>query len=443
MSWRTFTADKPALLWLHGPPGFGKTILSASISEYLTKSNEGHVIPFFCSDSGPSSKDPYAILRSWIGRTLQQAQETDESVRNADAVYETLVKQGSTATRYALWEVFKAIGRTTSGLTFLVDGLDECELAVHDLKYHCDERVSQFIVELLEALEQTRIRILVVSRRTAAIDASLNMDRIHQTDVRVFEYVITSVDNREDIFQCSKTTISKNTSSKFDEATKTRLATEMTERSSGMFLWMYMTGKTMTPWDNERKLRNFLAKTPSTIEDIYSTELRRVLNQSLLDRSYGKTLSILLWVTYSFRPLTVREISEALTLAPYSDTPALSTDDLPDDWTRVTHQYVNRTIMRACGTLIELRCPNPKAHPATWTLQFPHSSVKEFLLGPKRRAILRPYTFSPTETLPEHQWLAGMCLHYLCRGASDRNGFHEESGTLAGAFSFFYYSSEY
>src|SRR5271154_6404818 len=47
--WASAVADDAMkTLWIHGPPGFGKTVLCASIVRHLQKENPDRVAHFFC-----------------------------------------------------------------------------------------------------------------------------------------------------------------------------------------------------------------------------------------------------------------------------------------------------------------------------------------------------------------------------------------------------------
>jgi DNA replication protein DnaC len=71
---QTWASPQPAqgkLLWIHGPPGFGKTFMSAWITQHLIKESQGPVSYFFCVADNQPTRDPYSILRSWLSQLLE------------------------------------------------------------------------------------------------------------------------------------------------------------------------------------------------------------------------------------------------------------------------------------------------------------------------------------------------------------------------------------
>lgn len=64
--WTAADTECSQLLWLHGPPGFGKTILSAWVVQYLKETSSGPTAYFFCVADNERTRDPFAILRSWL-----------------------------------------------------------------------------------------------------------------------------------------------------------------------------------------------------------------------------------------------------------------------------------------------------------------------------------------------------------------------------------------
>src|SRR6266496_877154 len=71
-SWLSSTngTDQMKILWIHGPPGFGKTVLCASIVEHLQNENPARVAHFFCVSDNEAKRQPFAIVRSWVAQMV-------------------------------------------------------------------------------------------------------------------------------------------------------------------------------------------------------------------------------------------------------------------------------------------------------------------------------------------------------------------------------------
>ncbi|EGY19779.1 ankyrin-1 [Verticillium dahliae VdLs.17] len=61
----------PASLWLHGPAGFGKTIMCANMIQHLTATLATPTAHFFFSSDASSSRDdPFLAMRSWVSQVI-------------------------------------------------------------------------------------------------------------------------------------------------------------------------------------------------------------------------------------------------------------------------------------------------------------------------------------------------------------------------------------
>ena len=86
-------ANAMTILWIHGPPGFGKTVLSASVVEHLQNENPARVAYFFCVSDHEAKRQPLAIIRSWVAQMVRQ---NEEALEVAEDVYRG--KEGRPAT---------------------------------------------------------------------------------------------------------------------------------------------------------------------------------------------------------------------------------------------------------------------------------------------------------------------------------------------------------
>ena len=73
------SSDVMRILWIHGPPGFGKTVLSARIVEHLQSENPDCVAYFFCVSDDQAKRQPLAIVRSWVAQMVRQNREALET----------------------------------------------------------------------------------------------------------------------------------------------------------------------------------------------------------------------------------------------------------------------------------------------------------------------------------------------------------------------------
>jgi ankyrin repeat protein len=122
----------------------------------------------------------------------------------------------------------------------------------------------------------------------------------------------------------------------------------------------------------------------------------------------ARAMSILRWILFARRPLTVRELTEAV-LSEQSSTSSYPYSDLPDNW---DEYYVNGVIRRLCRSLVDVRGNASKSSIEAHTVHLMHASVKEFLT--KHVTASADGAISFAEACREHEVLARTCLSYLC-----------------------------
>ncbi|KAK3934450.1 hypothetical protein QBC46DRAFT_224306, partial [Diplogelasinospora grovesii] len=65
-----FPTGSAKLLWIHGPAGFGKTILCSRVVEHLLSEIGAPIAHFFFSSDFKSREDPYIAIRSRIFQVI-------------------------------------------------------------------------------------------------------------------------------------------------------------------------------------------------------------------------------------------------------------------------------------------------------------------------------------------------------------------------------------
>jgi Cdc6-like AAA superfamily ATPase len=152
------------ILWIHGPPGFGKTVLSASIVEHLQNENPAQVAHFFCVSDHEAKRQPLAIIRSWVAQMVRQ---NGEALEAAEEAYHG--KEGRPATTYDVWQLFAKICQRIPNCFFVVDGFDECIKTDKNMHFTSSNDVVSFLQGLVGISRETPSHILLVSREDADV----------------------------------------------------------------------------------------------------------------------------------------------------------------------------------------------------------------------------------------------------------------------------------
>ena len=311
--------------------------------------------------------------------------------------------------------------------TIVIDGFDECSTINKNSHRHTTDGRSEFLESLIKNATDTQARILLVSRDNEDIRAQLGALTKDTTPI-LFEYGISVNDTKGDIDHCSSNMVNTRLANKSSEL-KAYLASEAAKKSDGMFLWLHLLGRELDPGDNAKRLRNIVSEMPAEINETYERDLEKV--QNLKPAQKARAIAILRWIVFALRPLTVRELAEAIAMTLDDTGETYPRDELPDMWEKgyVDEQYVNSYIRRSCGSLVELRGHDENKPLALHTVHFVHFSVKEYLLRSNNlnNGQSRLETICFPDGGKEHNRLARLCLQYLCYDVfGEKNQFQDE-----------------
>lgn len=411
-AWASSQPDKGKLFWVHGPPGFGKTFMSAWIIKYLIEEKQGLVAYFFCVADNQPTRDPYSILRSWLSQLLMK---DDRVPALMDAYFATRTSRDQVLTHQDLWQLFRTIGENIVGCTLVIDGFDECNHVNSGAQYHTEDPRSQFLRDLITHLAKTKSRVLVVSRDVRDIRACLSKGSgelpKESQGLEMYEYQITSRDTSSDVELFSENMVKGKLPRKAEDL-RVKIAKQAATRSKGMFLWIKLLENEISPEQNAKELSQTVLEMPSGISEAYTREVEKI--EQLSPKRKVQALQILRWVLFAVRPLRVKELAEALIVSHNQESHEYPHDSLPDAWRDgfVDEDYVNGLILGRCGSLLELRSSYHSEPLANQTIHFVHFSVKEYLLSLAPTAPLAK-ALGLVDTKAEEIRLSKICLHYL------------------------------
>ncbi|PIG89904.1 ankyrin repeat domain protein [Aspergillus arachidicola] len=232
------------------------------------------------------------------------------------------------------------------------------------------------------------------------------VNKMDDADTITFlEHNIAIEDTAQDIIDYSTSIVNERLGVNKDQDFISEISKDVARKCDGMFLWVRLMGKQLFPGKNKNQIRRTLDIMPQGLEQTYRREIHSIINLGISEKAWA--IGILRWTYFAARPLTVRELTEAL----LTETNTLTTfpfHEMPDTW---DEYYVNDQIRRYCQSLIDIR-GSPAASITTHTVHFIHTSVKEFLSQTSICAMDQGFSFS--EAAKEHELLARTCLTYLC-----------------------------
>ncbi|KAF5604127.1 ankyrin [Fusarium subglutinans] len=384
-------SSKPSVLWINGPAGFGKTVLSAHIVHHLSKALETPVAHFFFTSDHESREDPFSALRSWQRQVAVKSNDAFGCIRRA---WEN--DSSGQASRKTLFSLFKQVITVVPGCIFLADGLDECAQFGDG-----DASVARFLQGIMGAIGGTNIRLLFVSRDEPEIRAALEEHK-----GTLSEYRVGTNDVQADTAAFSHSVVDRKLWGKSEDL-RLAISKSMADKCQGQFLWIRMQEQSLRNTMSKKRLHEVVENTPSGLDRLYDQSWRRILNMSDQDRD--RAFALLRWTAFALRPLAIVEVVEAVLIDQFGD---LDPDDYPEN---VDDEYIAGEILGLCGPLVEVHDHETYSFPGSRTLHIPHFSVREYLIKHLPGPIwMQPKTIINIEReIIHHTAIARACIQYL------------------------------
>lgn len=416
--WLSLQEDeaKPKLLWISGPAGFGKTILCAGIVEHLLATAQTPVAYFFFSSDFESRNDPYEAIRCWISSVMFQNKIIFDCVRMSRETH-----LGSVATRTVTMRLLQEIVHILPGCIFIIDGLDECTWLGKDAT-RATESITHFLEHLDHAIAGSATRIIIASRDEPILRAG-----IQNMESSILEHRIVPDDINDDIHHYSRSIVEKKLFKK-SEVIKKEVSEKMAMQCAGQFLWLKLQESSLRGWKNLKQLQDTIDKTPSGLEGLYQRNWARM--SQLPEEERNRAFTLLRWVTFAAKPLTVAELTEAVLIS--LDDDEYPSDDFPDT---IDEEYIDSEILGLCGSLLSIHQNLPD--PASSTVRLTHFSVKQYYLyqDPHSKNILiQNENLRYSNEKKENTCIAQICLRYMQYEEAWGGNASSDSGQVQGSF---------
>ena len=288
-------ASGSRIAWLNAPPASGKSVLTTYVVNHLRKL--GHYCQYFLTNFGdPTKRSPAALLSS-IG--LQIAEDIPTFRREIAKFSREGVSLEKKDARFTWHKVFISVLAQMvlpTPLYWVIDALDESES-------------PKALLELFHSLStfRTPIHVFVTSRRTeplslafARLSVSIPVDMIQRdyhadiaSDIRIYvENELKFMRGPEDL--------------------KLQVTKSILHRANGNFLWVRLVLEEILGCHTQQAIMQTLEEVPAGMSALYQRmELNISMNTKEADRVLAKTL--LMWIVCAHRPMTLKELSQALT----------------------------------------------------------------------------------------------------------------------------------
>ncbi|KAH9012843.1 hypothetical protein EDB83DRAFT_2272317, partial [Lactarius deliciosus] len=380
-----------SLLWIHGKPGSGKSILSSVIVrdiKSMSSASSAFLAYFYFDFKDTTKQDSRALLSSLL---VQLSDQSDIFCDALSSLYSAHKRGSEQPTVDSLAQCLKDMLTTTGQVPvyLIMDALDESpnDLGIPSSR----EKVLELVKELVD-LRYPDVHLCITSRpefdiRTtleplATQQVSLHDERGQKQDINDYVTFVVLSDRRM---------------KRWREDDKDAVVKNLTEKADGMFRWVFCQLEVLRHCF-PTNLRRILEELPKSLDETYKRILKEI-NNANREHAYR----LLQCLAVASRPLRVEELAEVLAFD-------LSTGGIPKliaDW---RWEDQEEAVLSACSSLVSVIVDN-----GTRVVQFSHFSVKEFLISDRLESSMEEVSRFHIPNEPCHVVLAQACLAVLLR----------------------------
>ncbi|KAA8896254.1 hypothetical protein FN846DRAFT_921746 [Sphaerosporella brunnea] len=402
IQWRD--SPRSSLLWLHGSPGCGKSVLMSKVIEELSKEHEGDttrvpVAYFYCNFDDEKTRQPANILATLLKQIVATRPSIPELVTEAFKRHQRSgMPSGRHSFEYVKAALKNALESTEINTAFLlVDGVDECPSNPKGQGRSLDSRsdLVRALIGLVTAqLGHGRIKVLISSRRASDIDSSLKSFptiAVEGSDTQsdITTYVSSQLASSINQGGLLKYAIDE------DPTLQQLIIDTLTQKAQGMFLWAHLQLADICQGSSVSAVKEALKELPDSYEEVYLRILKKLEAQAPRNRQLAKR--VIAWILCAVRPLSVAELTEALMVR------------IPERRLDIEAKCPPEAILEVCMNLVVA-----ERQGGTTIFRFAHFSVQEFLRE-LRTTSLEDFSKSALiiDTDRTHIEIANVCVTYL------------------------------
>ena len=364
--WLDGEESEPQVLWIDGPLASGKSVLAACITESIrkgiTETAGGACLYHSFSFDNKAKRTVAYLFRSlafqlgsriphFRDSVIQLTEDFGVSFGSMDAI--------------SIWE------KLFSGLLLkmtiarpiycIVDGLDEAD-SVKPLLRCLGKLRSPTVV----------LKILFMSRPSPSVEEDLV-----DLPLNYFKYPMIREDTRDDIEIFVKRAIGN---SAVPSDAQPQVIRKLLDSASGNFLWVSLVTKSISQnWHFDSSIERALKTLPDGMKSLYSRTLEKL--EELPEDKLKRLASVILtWTTFSFRPLLLSELKQAVKIH-FADVLSLE-----------------NTINYVCSDFVQIRGPK---------IGLVHETARSFLISNPDQ---HPALMGPARA---HTYLTVICIKLL------------------------------
>ncbi|KAH9166814.1 hypothetical protein EDB89DRAFT_1815089, partial [Lactarius sanguifluus] len=401
MEWKSKVTT--SLLWVHGKPGSGKSILcSAVIQDIMALWEAGLVsMAYFYFDFKDTDKQNlHNLLPSLLTQLSTRSDSCCDVLSRIYIAHDDGARKPSTNTLVAcLKEMLALPGQ--GPIYIILDALDECP---NTSGIPPARRQVLDLIKDLVGLQLANLHICITSRPENDIRSTLEPLTFHPVSIHEQSGQKKDIEDyiRSVVYAGSDTAMRR-----WRDKDKELVIETLTDKADGMFRWVFCQLEVLQHCFPQ-SIRRTLNELPRSLDETYERVLKEI---GMANRDHAHRL--LQCLTAAARPLRVEELAEILALD--FDEAEGAIPKLKEDWRWEDRQ---RAVLSTCSSLITQVNDGDSQ-----VVQFSHFSVKEFLTSD--RLATSKGDASYFHIIPEHAHttLAQACLGTLLQldGIADDN----------------------
>ncbi|KAI0183667.1 hypothetical protein EV127DRAFT_17783 [Xylaria flabelliformis] len=293
ISWFESSLLKPAILWYTAPPANGKSVLATFVINHVR--NKGLPCQFFLFKYADNAKRMVANCIKSLAFQLSASQpEFKRALARSSKESLDLDSSDPVIIWRSIIEGILLELNLTNPLYWVIDALDECDS-------------PRIFLECLNSFaDRLPIRILLLSRNTDSI--SMSFDRLSRSIPASKIEKSTAGHNRNDIERFVQSELDHmRGGSQFRQ----QLLQDIMKRSEGNFLWVKLVLEEVMGCHTEENIREVLEEIPNDMTLMFQ-RMEKSLLKSVRQSDIPLIKVFLEWTTCSQRPLSLKELSQAI-----------------------------------------------------------------------------------------------------------------------------------
>ncbi|KAN0129332.1 hypothetical protein V8E53_012816 [Lactarius tabidus] len=328
-----------SLLWIHGKPGSGKSILSSAIIrdlESLSATGSACMAYFFFDFKDTGKQDSRALLSSLLVQLSEQSGQCRDLLMRLYSAHQNGSRQPTDDSLARCLTDMLTTMRDVP-IYLIMDALDECpnDSGIPSSR----ENVLELVKKLVE-LRRPNLRLFATSRPEFDIRTALEPLATQHLSLHDESGQKLDIDH-----YVSSVVRSDKRMKRWRDDEKAMVIQKLTEKADGMFRWVFCQLEVLRHCF-PTNLRHILEELPKSLDETY----KRILNE-INNANQAHAYRLLQCLTVALRPLRVEELAEILAFD-------LNMGGLPKLNTGWRWEDQEEAVLSACSSLVSIIIDN-------------------------------------------------------------------------------------